>query len=898
MEEPTPIGSAILGVALLFITDGQLATLSAAETGTRVFHVRDFGAVADGRTESGAAIRAAISEAIVAGNRSERPVEIVLEAGTYLVRPERPRTDCFLIRQATNLVVRGAGQATRIVINDPASAGFSFGLSRNVSIRDLSVDYDPAPFCQGTIRAVDVDAGWFELDVEPGYPTPDAGNFIQAIEPYGKWGMILDRKTRRIRSGTPDHFMTPRWEHRGNRVWRFFTADEHHRRNLIHMRVGDAYVHLARGHGSAVFAQGCDGIRIEGVAVHAAPGLAVGLVGNRGEIVVRRLEVRFASDTTRLLTTNADGVHCQQNRAGPVIEDCTFEGMADDAINIYAPPNVLREVRSPTQWLVSSGTLILAGDRLQVLDPRTGALRGEVKAVEVTAESRAWLLTLEAPLAGAVVGADHRSADTLYNLDACGAGFQIRRNQMNGHRRYGCLLRAGDGVVEDNTFADTTGAGVVLTNEPDWPEGPVPWEITIRRNRFIRGGTCLGYADSPQGAALAVRATRLGHGLAEAEAIRNVIVEDNTFVDRAGAAVFVGGASKVTLRGTRITAEPDAELRRRGPAILIERSSGIALTDNAVSDPRPGTTAAIEVGRGVPAGPAGVSISDLKATLAPGAKPVLGIEDAAASATPHSPGSGFALGRFPPVSRGTRRQNRCHEIAPHEPRISRRSFDRGLRGWARIRVLVSSVVHRKPAGLGVRGEAPLSLPPHPGKDAAAVLAGRVRPLRRFVAAVNGFVRGPTQARLRCFRSSRPDAAWCIPAQRASRLGHTPQSPGAPRSGVNDRNRPLSGAGRNGSNFPSPNPWDYAPSVRTLAEDTSPEAQRVLIELWREATPARKFALVLDTTRSVQEFMLSGLRERHPDESPARVRRRFAELWLGPELARRVYGDATDDSHGS
>jgi hypothetical protein len=87
-------------------------------------------------------------------------------------------------------------------------------------------------------------------------------------------------------------------------------------------------------------------------------------------------------------------------------------------------------------------------------------------------------------------------------------------------------------------------------------------------------------------------------------------------------------------------------------------------------------------------------------------------------------------------------------------------------------------------------------------------------------------------------------------------------------------------------------------VRTLAQDSSPRAEGVLIALWREATPARKFALVLDTTRSVQEFMLSGLRERHPDEPPARVRRRFAELWLGPELARRVYGDAADDSHGS
>ena len=89
-------------------------------------------------------------------------------------------------------------------------------------------------------------------------------------------------------------------------------------------------------------------------------------------------------------------------------------------------------------------------------------------------------------------GADHRSADTLYNLDGCGAGFQIRRNHMNGNRRYGCLLRAGGGVVEDNVFEDTTGAGVVLTNEPDWPEGPVPWGIRIRRNRFLRGLCLLG----------------------------------------------------------------------------------------------------------------------------------------------------------------------------------------------------------------------------------------------------------------------------------------------------------------------------------------------------------------------------------------------------------------------
>ena len=84
-------------------------------------------------------------------------------------------------------------------------------------------------------------------------------------------------------------------------------------------------------------------------------------------------------------------------------------------------------------------------------------------------------------------------------------------------------------------------------------------------------------------------------------------------------------------------------------------------------------------------------------------------------------------------------------------------------------------------------------------------------------------------------------------------------------------------------------------VRTLAEDTSPEAERVLIELWRQATPARKFALVFDTTRALQEFILAGLRERHPRATPTQLRRLFADAWLGPDLARRAFGEARDDS---
>ena len=82
-------------------------------------------------------------------------------------------------------------------------------------------------------------------------------------------------------------------------------------------------------------------------------------------------------------------------------------------------------------------------------------------------------------------------------------------------------------------------------------------------------------------------------------------------------------------------------------------------------------------------------------------------------------------------------------------------------------------------------------------------------------------------------------------------------------------------------------------MRTLAEDTKPDAERVLLELLRAAPPARKLGLVISANRTGRLLALAGLRERHPTESPARLRRRLADLWLGPELAAKAYGPLPD-----
>lgn len=83
-------------------------------------------------------------------------------------------------------------------------------------------------------------------------------------------------------------------------------------------------------------------------------------------------------------------------------------------------------------------------------------------------------------------------------------------------------------------------------------------------------------------------------------------------------------------------------------------------------------------------------------------------------------------------------------------------------------------------------------------------------------------------------------------------------------------------------------------MRTLAEDTSPETERVLIELLRRASPARKVQMIASANRASRELALCGLKMRFPNESPARLRRRLAGLCLGEELAEKAYGPLPAD----
>jgi hypothetical protein len=77
-------------------------------------------------------------------------------------------------------------------------------------------------------------------------------------------------------------------------------------------------------------------------------------------------------------------------------------------------------------------------------------------------------------------------------------------------------------------------------------------------------------------------------------------------------------------------------------------------------------------------------------------------------------------------------------------------------------------------------------------------------------------------------------------------------------------------------------------MSTLFPDTQPQAERVQIELLRQAPAWRKLDMVGQLNQTLRTLALSGLRQRHPQATPQELRRRLADLLLGPALAALAY----------
>lgn len=76
----------------------------------------------------------------------------------------------------------------------------------------------------------------------------------------------------------------------------------------------------------------------------------------------------------------------------------------------------------------------------------------------------------------------------------------------------------------------------------------------------------------------------------------------------------------------------------------------------------------------------------------------------------------------------------------------------------------------------------------------------------------------------------------------------------------------------------------------MYSDTHPKMEALQIQLLRQASPTRKMNMLAQLNAAARLLAWTGLRSRYPQAGEVELRRRLADLLLGEELARKVYGE--------
>ncbi len=79
-------------------------------------------------------------------------------------------------------------------------------------------------------------------------------------------------------------------------------------------------------------------------------------------------------------------------------------------------------------------------------------------------------------------------------------------------------------------------------------------------------------------------------------------------------------------------------------------------------------------------------------------------------------------------------------------------------------------------------------------------------------------------------------------------------------------------------------------MRTQSPDTHLQAERVQIQLLREAGTARRLALAFSLTQTALDLSREGIRQQYPALTDRERGLKFVALCYGEDLARRVHLD--------
>lgn len=545
---------------------------------------------------------------------------VVVPAGVYRVAAEG-REAGVVLTGLKNCELDFSG--VTIVATDLTKYIFEMRGCSGVTLVGGTFTRDPPGFSQGRIEAIAADRRSIDIRISRGYPTnvddPDYAHGAPKIL------ALFDAKTRDWVRGADDVWYNS-IERLGPDLFRFHLRD---------VAAADFPIEVGqlaawRGNGQhSVFFEMCRNLTLDGITVCNSGGFtfweAMGDGNNHYKNcrVVRGPAPEGADkNETPLFSSACDGFHSTSVRHGPTYENCAVEFNDDDAFAVHGFGAFVTEGQGDTITVayLDPELAFNVGDHLRLNDAN-GALAGEAAIVgslrvpgyappqappgefRLFAEkARDHALTyrelkLDHPIPA---GFAWIASDT----DAMGNGYVIRNCGVYHNRERGMMIKASDGLIENNIVDGPTVGGIVFTPEVEFWD-----EVDFARNTTIRNNTI---RDVPLWrsslGALNLSEWRGGVPVPSPGGFRDIVVEGNTFENDSGVNVVIGSAQNVTLRENKfiVPMQQDKGTAWQIPSASlywITNSRQITLENNSIVHPGPdmktvlqlsGTTANIE----------------------------------------------------------------------------------------------------------------------------------------------------------------------------------------------------------------------------------------------------------------------------------------------------------------
>lgn len=485
---------------------------------------------------------------------------------------------------------------------------------RDLVISNVAIDYDPLPFTQGTVTALDATGKTIDVQTDAGYPRDDAFAARLAHAGFG----VIDRDAESFAVGgryalkpvaarsLPDGIL------RVEMAWGTNQLGPGQRP----LAVGDVVRLVAFGPVAVVVRQS-EAVSFSQCRLHAAPRFGMVFIGGAGGTVLDRVQLvpgppPVGADRPRLVSTNADGTHFNSVVRGPTITDCVYRLTADDPVTVHGFYCYVVDRVGPRTFVVSprNDLGLEAGDTIDAFDRETAAGKGravvldkKVRSSDGLAEAIEQVWTRKSPTTVKQLvyevtldrSLDLAVGDAISSRTRTGAGIVIRGSSFHGGGRV--MVKAPGVLIENNTFSRTNAAAIHVGSDIGyWSESSFADGVTIRGNTFRGCGMAANhfFANSEVFATVYVGCTHPldATGLLHTYENRNILVEANRIDDSYAAALEIMNADGVAVRNNMIGAtflrgSGFAAGRKFGivpdAAVIIAMARDVTLTDNTIA---------------------------------------------------------------------------------------------------------------------------------------------------------------------------------------------------------------------------------------------------------------------------------------------------------------------------